>query len=207
MIRKNLIKGTEERGQIPFIKDNLFLTPKKIEDFYRAIGKHLKLCRHVNQFPIKFLAEVVGVSPTQYDKYENGTTKISTFVLKLLCSLFEIKMPNYEYLIEPASRENFYTIPKLVNLVEKAPHATKEEIRKLRIDYRTYIGKKLRFYRYISNMSQADIAKKIGVTFQQLQKYENGKDNIQLYDLIILCNYFKSSTLEEFLKSETNVKF
>jgi len=41
-----------------------------------------------------------------------------------------------------------------------------------------YIGHRLRTQRLILNMTQTDIAKVIGVTFQQLQKYEKGTNRI-----------------------------
>ncbi len=37
------------------------------------------------------------------------------------------------------------------------------------------IGKKIYFLRLDNNMSQAKLAKKIGISAQQLQKYENAK--------------------------------
>ena len=41
-----------------------------------------------------------------------------------------------------------------------------------------YIGKKLRTARIIRNLSQDELAKKVGITFQQIQKYEKGLNRI-----------------------------
>jgi transcriptional regulator with XRE-family HTH domain len=41
-----------------------------------------------------------------------------------------------------------------------------------------YVGGKVRGYRMLNGMSQEQLGKMLGVTFQQIQKYENGKNRI-----------------------------
>ena len=43
------------------------------------------------------------------------------------------------------------------------------------------IGKKIYSLRLDNNMSQSELGKKIGVSAQQLQKYENAKNRISFY--------------------------
>lgn len=48
-----------------------------------------------------------------------------------------------------------------------------------------HIGHQLRLRRKLMGLSQADLGKLVGLTFQQIQKYENGKNSIsarRLYD-------------------------
>jgi len=40
------------------------------------------------------------------------------------------------------------------------------------------IGDRLRSFRLAAKMSQSDLGAKLGVTFQQIQKYENGKNRL-----------------------------
>jgi transcriptional regulator with XRE-family HTH domain len=50
-----------------------------------------------------------------------------------------------------------------------------------------YLGKRLRIARITKNLNQSDLAKKIGITFQQIQKYEKGLNRIsasRLYNFI-----------------------
>lgn len=50
------------------------------------------------------------------------------------------------------------------------------------------IGKKIRQWRLTRGLTQAQLGEKIGVTFQQIQKYENGINRVlvsRLYDLAI----------------------
>ena len=49
------------------------------------------------------------------------------------------------------------------------------------------IGKKIYFLRLDNNMSQAELAKKIGVSAQQLQKYENAKNRISAARLSLIA--------------------
>ncbi len=45
------------------------------------------------------------------------------------------------------------------------------------------IGETLKKYRRAANMSQMALAEKIGISYQQLQKYEKGINNISVYRL------------------------
>jgi transcriptional regulator with XRE-family HTH domain len=42
----------------------------------------------------------------------------------------------------------------------------------------THVGNRVRMRRMMLGMSQADLANAVGVTFQQVQKYENGKNRV-----------------------------
>jgi DNA-binding XRE family transcriptional regulator len=50
-------------------------------------------------------------------------------------------------------------------------------------EYRKKIGRILRRYRLAAKFSQMALAEKIGISYQQLQKYEKGIDNISIYRL------------------------
>ena len=49
------------------------------------------------------------------------------------------------------------------------------------------IGKKIYFLRLDNNISQAELAKKIGISAQQLQKYENAKNKISAARLALIA--------------------
>lgn len=54
-----------------------------------------------------------------------------------------------------------------------------------------YVGKKLRFKRMMVGFSQADLAKRVDLTFQQIQKYEKGENRIsasKLYEIAQALN-------------------
>ena len=51
-----------------------------------------------------------------------------------------------------------------------------------------YYGSKLRALRKKRKISMDSIAKRAGVTFQQLQKYETGKNRISLSKLHLICD-------------------
>lgn len=60
------------------------------------------------------------------------------------------------------------------------------------------IGERLKEVRKKKNLTQEDVAEKLGVSFQQIQKYENGKNRIsfsRLYELSI----FMKEPLESFV--------
>jgi transcriptional regulator with XRE-family HTH domain len=50
------------------------------------------------------------------------------------------------------------------------------------------IGKKLRLRRIVLGMSQEELAKSLGITFQQVQKYEKGVNRISASRLLDISN-------------------
>jgi transcriptional regulator with XRE-family HTH domain len=50
-----------------------------------------------------------------------------------------------------------------------------------------YIGIRMRERRVALGVSQADLAAKLGITFQQIQKYENGTNRVSAARLFDLC--------------------
>jgi transcriptional regulator with XRE-family HTH domain len=53
------------------------------------------------------------------------------------------------------------------------------------------LGRNLKLARIAAGKSQSDIAEHLDVSFQQVQKYENGKDRISLDRLIRLADYLE----------------
>lgn len=67
-----------------------------------------------------------------------------------------------------------------------------------------YVGRRVRLRRTILGLSQADIGEKLNLTFQQVQKYEQGTHRIgssRLYDLSAILDvsitYFFDGMLED----------
>lgn len=56
------------------------------------------------------------------------------------------------------------------------------------------VGAWLKTQRLLKKQTQTEIAEIIGVTFQQIQKYEKAKNKINLDFFVKLCDYFKVDT-------------
>jgi transcriptional regulator with XRE-family HTH domain len=56
-----------------------------------------------------------------------------------------------------------------------------------------YIGARLRTRRMILGMSQSEIGELLGVTFQQIQKYENGSNRIAAHRLRLTASVLEVS--------------
>lgn len=62
-----------------------------------------------------------------------------------------------------------------------------------------FIGKRMRECRLALNISQADLGKELGVSFQQIQKYEKGMNRVsaaRLFDICKVLNVSLSSMFE-----------
>jgi transcriptional regulator with XRE-family HTH domain len=69
------------------------------------------------------------------------------------------------------------------------------------------IGKRLRAIRVDHNMSQSELGRHLGVTFQQIQKYEMGKNRISLSRAVQICDVLKTSLSELVERELGNVQF
>ena len=49
------------------------------------------------------------------------------------------------------------------------------------------VGKKIRQARWLKGMSQSDVADKVGIQFQQLQKYETAKNRVSCSRLVMIA--------------------
>lgn len=70
-----------------------------------------------------------------------------------------------------------------------------------------YVGAKLRAQRTLLGISQTELARAIGVTFQQIQKYEKGKNRVsasKLYEISKLLEVSFSFFLEGFSETEAS---
>jgi transcriptional regulator with XRE-family HTH domain len=56
-----------------------------------------------------------------------------------------------------------------------------------------YLGKRIRARRLELGTSQTALGDKIGVTFQQLQKYENGTNRVSAAALVEIANHLETS--------------
>ena len=58
------------------------------------------------------------------------------------------------------------------------------------------VGANLQYMRKFKKLSMKKVAEQIPFTFQQLQKYEKGKNTISAYKLLQLCNIYKVDIAE-----------
>ena len=67
-------------------------------------------------------------------------------------------------------------------------HRTNEELAVNKV-----IGQNLKYLRKVNDLNQTKVGNVIGVTFQQIQKYEKGKNGVSSYRLKQLADKFKVS--------------
>lgn len=67
-----------------------------------------------------------------------------------------------------------------------------------------YVGQRVRFKRKVLGLTQSDLAEKVGITFQQIQKYEKGENRISasmLYQIALSLNTAVSFFFEGFAEN------
>ena len=63
-------------------------------------------------------------------------------------------------------------------------------------EFDVMVGANLQYMRKFRKLSMQKVAQQIPFTFQQLQKYEKGKNTISAYKLLQLCNIYKVDIAE-----------
>jgi len=63
-------------------------------------------------------------------------------------------------------------------------------------EFDVMVGANLQYMRKFRKLSMTKVAEQIPFTFQQLQKYEKGKNTISAYKLLQLCNIYKVDIAE-----------
>jgi|GEM_PF-5129150 len=63
-------------------------------------------------------------------------------------------------------------------------------------EFDAMLGSNLQYMRKFNQLSMKKVAVQIPFTFQQLQKYEKGKNTIGTYKLLQLCNIYKVNIAE-----------
>ena len=69
------------------------------------------------------------------------------------------------------------------------------------------LGSNLRVARSAAGKSQSEIAKYLDVSFQQIQKYENGKDRIPVHRLVSVAAYLEVPLQQLIAPSEKDSQF
>lgn len=69
-----------------------------------------------------------------------------------------------------------------------------------------HVGKKIKLFRQLRGLSQSDVAVHLGITFQQFQKYESGKNRIPISRLMKLAEIF-GVNMTVFFENSVNVTF
>jgi transcriptional regulator with XRE-family HTH domain len=71
------------------------------------------------------------------------------------------------------------------------------------IDFDIEIGRRIRVQRTLRNATQTELATAIGITFQQVQKYENGTNRVSAGKLFQIARFLKVSVSVFFEGLET----
>jgi DNA-binding XRE family transcriptional regulator len=66
-----------------------------------------------------------------------------------------------------------------------------------------YIGVRMREQRLAIQMSQAQLGRELGVSFQQVQKYETGKNRVSAARLFMICKALNVSLSSMFERDPT----
>jgi transcriptional regulator with XRE-family HTH domain len=89
---------------------------------------------------------------------------------------------------------------------EEFPSSVASDAKAYNSEIEKHVGKKIKLFRNMRGLSQSDVAVKLGITFQQFQKYETGKNRIPISRLMKLASIF-GVNMTVFFENTLNVMF
>jgi transcriptional regulator with XRE-family HTH domain len=91
-----------------------------------------------------------------------------------------------------------------VQAIESDPdEKTNPFLDEIEIEISNHIARKIKVLRKIHSISQADIAKKMNISFQQFQKYEKGSTKISAARLFVIAKFFGIDVNFFFVETES----
>lgn len=118
------------------------------KDKKNIIGKNIKVAREAKRLSQRELARELGVSYQQLSQWENGEIKPQVDTLKMIAQKLNTTLDNL--------------------VIENAVFEIKE-------DKDNIIGRNIRAAREAAGLTQRQLAEKLGMGYQQLNKYELGR--------------------------------
>ena len=95
---------------------------------------------------------------------------------------------------------------KMENIKNEGVEATSNNLKSKSHEIEKHVGKKIKLFRQLRGLSQSEIAAHLGITFQQFQKYESGKNRIPISRLMKLAEIFNVN-MTVFFENSVNVMF
>lgn len=142
------------------------------DQFDIGIGKNLRRLRRMRGLVLREVADPVGLRFQQIQKYECGANELSLYNYLRICVALSCDASAmlgfvgvYQYLAMPAActdKQSFYE----------------------------RLGRELYRERRAQRLTQSDVGEVLGVPFQQIQKYESGKNKIGMrryFNVARLC--------------------
>ena len=209
-------------------------TKKKLESHPIDIlaGERVREIRLLKGMTQGKLAEKIGVTFQQIQKYESAINRMSASKLYLFCEALEttipelftelysrrrktsrvmkmlesaeaVKLARLFFKMSHGKRQHFYEFGK--SLVEtkrgsegNAKITDKPNVTPQSHPVDVYVGKRIWQIRTITNMTQRQLAGKIDVQHQQIQKYEEAINRVSVSKLYLICEALEMSLPEFF---------
>ena len=160
--------------------------------FDKVVGKRIKELRTAARLKQRDIAEYIDVQHQQFQKYETGANRVSSSRLLGICEALDISMTDFFKGIEEEGRTPYHSKNSRPTSIKKGKSRKKKPRRKTiksngpdPVDIR--VGKNVKRYRLLRKMTQRGLADKIGVGFQQVNKYETGVVRLSSSRLAKIC--------------------
>ncbi|MDX1949709.1 MAG: helix-turn-helix transcriptional regulator [Rickettsiales bacterium] len=103
---------------------------KKGKNFTNIIGKNIRYYRKIKGYNLKDLAQKLGVSAQQLQKYETGNNRISAEKLFEVSKILNVSLNNFYRLISKNNINDFKN-PDINNLIDYYSQISSNDVRKL----------------------------------------------------------------------------
>ena len=170
---------------------------------FQQIQKYESAANRISASRLYLICETLGTTMPEFFTGLYPKRRKTSRVMKMLESAEAVKLAGMFFKMPSGNRQQFYEIGKSlvitkggkegnVTITDK-PSATPKSHP---VD--VYVGKRIWQFRIITNMTQRQLAGKIDVLHQQIQKYEEALNRVSVSKLYLVCEALEMSLHEFF---------
>ena len=175
---------------------------KKIGVTFQQLQKYESAANRISASRLYLICKALNITISEFFSELYSRRRKQSKTMKMIESIDAVRLARLFFKMSPRQRQRFYKNGK--SLVRKKRNkkgdatvtdkpATTSKTHPVDI----YVGKQIWKFRIITNMNQRELAEKIVVGTQQIQKYEEGQTRVSVSRLHLICEAFEI-TIPEF---------
>ena len=176
---------------------------KRIGVRFQQVQKYETAANRISASRLYLICETLEITIPEFFSEFYSSKRRKGKTMKIMENIETVRLARLFFKMSPEQRETFYEIgtslvkkkrgkkgnTNLTDIPVANPKAHLVDV---------YVGKQIWKVRTITNTTQRDLAGKIGVGHQQIQKYEEGQSRVSVSKLYLICKALEVSIPEFF---------
>ena len=176
---------------------------KEIGVKYQQLQKYESAVNRISMSRLYLICDALGTTIPGFFAEFYSRRRAKGKVMKMLESAEAVELAGLFFKMSPEKHLRFYEIGKSLVKVKRGNEGDAVVTDKPATNPKShpvdmYVGKQIWHFRIITNMTQRQLAEKVDVIQQQIQKYEEATNRVSVSKLYLICETFGMSVPEFF---------